>query len=88
MIYLTHIKERIKVIKSTDELKVGDYIYVPIIHDKLSEGKILDIDRKGIYDPKLKYEVEFDDLNIITFFTEEAVSNWLNRNEFNENRDT
>ena len=64
-------------IKSTDELKPGDYIYVPIIHGTLSEGKILDIDREEIYDPRLKYEVEFDDLNIITFFAEEAVSNWL-----------
>ena len=85
---MTSVKESVEMIKSTDELKVGDYIYVPILPNKLSEGKILDIDRKGIYDPKLKYEVEFDDLNIITFFTEEAVSNWLNRNEFNENRDT
>ena len=64
-------------IKSTDELKPGDYIYVPIIPGTLSEGKILDIDREEIYDPRLKYEVEFDDLNIITFFAEEAVSNWL-----------
>ena len=78
---LTSVKESAEMIKSTDELKVGDYIYVPILPDKLSEGKILDIDRKGIYDPKLKYEVEFDDLNIITFFTEEAVSNWLKNNK-------
>lgn len=63
--------------KNTDELKAGDYIYVPIIPNVLSEGKILHIDRKGIYDPRLKYEVEFDDLDIITFYTEEAVSNWL-----------
>ena len=45
----------------------------------LSEGKILSIDRKGIYDPKLKYEVEFDEFNIITFFTEEAISNWIDK---------
>ena len=45
----------------------------------LSEGKILHIDRKGIYDPKLKYKVEFDEFNIITFFTEEAVSNWIDK---------
>ena len=64
-------------IKSTDELKPGDYIYVPIRHNELSEGKILDIDREEIYDPRLKYEVEFDDLNIITFFSEEAMANWL-----------
>ena len=63
--------------RNTDELKAGDYIYVPILPKVLSEGKILHIDRKGIYDPRLKYKVEFDDLNIITFFSEEAVSNWL-----------
>lgn len=64
-------------IKSTDELKVGDYIYVPILPNKFSEGKILHIDKKGIYDPRVKYKVEFDDLDIITFFSEEAVSNWI-----------
>ena len=74
--------------KSTEELKAGDYIYVPIIPDKLSEGKILDIDREEIYDPRLKYEVEFDDLNIITFFTEEAVSNWLKNSENNTKLNT
>ena len=67
--------------KKTDDLQPGDYIYVPILPNKLSEGKILDIDRKGIYDPRVKYKVEFDDLNIITFYTEEAVSNWLKNNK-------
>ena len=68
-------------IKNTDELKVGDYIYVPIKPNVLSEGKILHIDKKGIYDPRTKYKVKFDELDIITFFSEEAVSNWLKNSE-------
>ena len=74
--------------KNTDELKAGDYIYVPILHNKLSEGKILDIDRKGIYDPRLKYKVEFDELDIITFFSEEAVSNWIIKHSKINNENT
>ena len=69
----------VKNIKNTDELKAGDIIYVPIIHGTLSEGKILHIYREEIYDPRLKYKVEFDELNIITFFTEDAISNWINK---------
>ena len=52
---------------SKTNLQVGDKIYVPISSNDLSEGVILDIDNDDIYDPRLKYKVCFDELDIITF---------------------
>lgn len=61
-------------------IKVGDKIYVPISSNDLSEGIILDIDNDNIYDPKIKYKVCFDELNIITFFSEDFIRNWIDKN--------
>ena len=72
---------------SKTNLQVGDKIYVPISSNDLSEGVILDIDNDDIYDPRLKYKVCFDELDIITFFSEDAIRNWIDRNNNIENKE-
>ena len=70
---------------SKTNIQVGDKIYVPVTSNDLSEGVILHIDNDNIYDPRLKYKVCFDELNIITFFSEEFIRNWIDRNNDEEN---
>ena len=65
---------------SKTNIQVGDKIYVPVFSNELSEGVILHIDNDNIYDPRLKYKVCFDELNIITFFSEDFIRNWIDRN--------
>ena len=65
---------------SKTNIQVGDKVYIPISSNKASEGVILDIDNDNIYDPRIKYEVCFDELNIITFFSEDVIRNWICRN--------
>ena len=66
---------------SETNLKVGDKVYIPVSSSELSEGVILDIDNDDIYDPRLKYKVCFDELNIITFFSEDVIRNWVDRDK-------
>ena len=61
-------------------LKVGDTVYIPIASNNLCEGVILDIDYDDILDTRMKYKVCFDELNIITFFSEDFIRNWIYRN--------
>ena len=70
---------------SKKNIQIGDKIYVPISSDNLSEGVILDIDNDDIYDPRMKYKVCFDELNIITFFSEDFIRNWIDKNNDKEN---
>ena len=72
---------------SKKNIQIGDKIYVPISSDNLSEGVILDIDNDDIYDPRMKYKVCFDELNIITFFSEEFIRNWINRDNNVEDKE-
>lgn len=72
---------------SKTNIQVGDKIYVPISSNDLSEGVILDIDKNNNYDPRLKYKVCFDELNIITFFSEEFIRNWIDRNNDIEDKE-
>lgn len=66
---------------SETNLQVGDKVYIPVSSRELSEGVILDIDNDDIYDPRLKYKVCFDELNIITFFSEDVIRNWVDRDK-------
>lgn len=68
-------------------IHVGDKIYAPISSNDLSEGVILDIDKNNVYDPRLKYKVCFDELNIITFFSEEFIRKWIDRNNDEEDKE-
>ena len=70
---------------SKTNIQIGDKVYIPISSTDLSEGVILDIDNNNIYDPKLKYKVCFDELNIITFFSEDFIRNWIDKNNDKEN---
>ena len=72
---------------SNRNIQIGDKIYVPISSNDLSEGVILDIDKNNNYDPRLKYKVCFDELNIITFFSEEFIRNWIDRNNDIEDKE-
>ena len=65
---------------SKTNIQVGDKVYIPIFSNELSEGIILDIDNDNIYDPRMKYEVCFEELNIITFFSEDVIRNWIDKN--------
>ena len=72
---------------SKTNIQVGDKIYVPVFSNELSEGVILHIDNDDIYDHRLKYKVCFDELNIVTFFSEEFIRNWIDINNDIEDKE-
>ena len=72
---------------SKTNIQVGDKIYVPVTSNDLSEGVILHIDNDEVYDPRLKYKVCFDELNIVTFFSEEFIRNWIDINNDIEDKE-
>ena len=72
---------------SKTNIQVGDKVYIPISSNKVSEGVILDIDNDNIYDPRVKYKVCFDELNIITFFSEDVIRNWIDKNNNIEDKE-
>ena len=72
---------------SKTNIQVGDKVYIPISSNKVSEGVILDIDNDNIYDPRTKYKVCFDELNIITFFSEDVIRNWIDKNNNIEDKE-
>ena len=72
---------------SKTNIQVGDKIYVPVFSNELNEGVILHIDNDDIYDHRLKYKVCFDELNIVTFFSEEFIRNWIDINNDIEDKE-
>lgn len=67
-------------------IKVGDIVKIPVFLDelyKLYDGEIMDIN-ENMLDKRLECKVCFDELNIITFFSIETLSNWKKLNNLEE----
>ena len=64
-------------------LKVGEIIKIPFLSNELYDAKILSINT-DMLDSRMECEVCFDELNIITFFSIETISNWKKLNNLEE----
>ena len=57
-------------------LKVGDIVSIPFVDGHTYEGEVLCINNQ-LLDPRMKYEIVFDELNVIMFYSESAMRNLL-----------
>lgn len=62
---------------SKDLVKIGDKLMFPFPNFEKYEGVIMDID-EYVADPRIKYKVGFDELNVIMFFSENMIRKVVN----------